>query len=51
MWYAIFPGDDYYHLVKSQTNYTPAEVRSLTASVRSRANQLVSLRRPRRTAG
>jgi len=22
MWYAIFPGDDYYHLVKSQTNYT-----------------------------
>lgn len=31
-------------------NYTPAEVRSLTASVRSRANQLVSLRRPRRTA-
>jgi hypothetical protein len=22
MWYAIFPGDDYYHLVKSQTSYT-----------------------------
>jgi len=22
MWYAIFPGDYYYHLVKSQTNYT-----------------------------
>jgi len=22
MWYAIFAGDDYYHLVRSQTNYT-----------------------------
>ena len=22
MWYAIFPGDDYYHLVKSQSHYT-----------------------------
>ena len=22
MWYAIFPGDDYYHLVRPQTNYT-----------------------------
>lgn len=22
MWYAIFPGDDYYHLVKPQTSYT-----------------------------
>jgi hypothetical protein len=22
MWYAIFPGEDYYHLVKTQTNYT-----------------------------
>ena len=31
-------------------NYTPAEVRSLTASIRSRVNQLVGLRRPRRRA-
>jgi hypothetical protein len=22
MWYAIFAGDDYYHLVKPQTNHT-----------------------------
>lgn len=22
MWYAIFSGDDYYHLVRPQTNYT-----------------------------
>ena len=31
-------------------NYTPAEVRTLTAAVRSRVNQLVALRRPRRSA-
>jgi hypothetical protein len=31
-------------------NYTPEDVRSLTASVRSRVNQLVRLRRPRPSA-